>query len=195
MNSFDAQAIGDNEPIETLDNPSSEIVEQNALSVARIEALYREHGPRLLRGLARSVGRDEASDLMQEAFAKLLAMLPRSRKIERPEAFVTTVAKNVLRDRARSAVRQALSRQGCDARDSGPEGDPHQIMESREVLQAIERALSAMNPRRRQIFMLHRFEKLTYAEVGNLVGMSEKGVKKQIAKALVELRTAVERGA
>jgi RNA polymerase sigma factor (sigma-70 family) len=56
-----------------------------------------------------------------------------------------------------------------------------------------ERALAKMNPRRRRIFMLHRFEQFTYAEIGGEVGMSEKGVKKQMAKALMELRRAAER--
>ena len=55
----------------------------------------------------------------------------------------------------------------------------------------VARALSDMNPRRRKIFLLHRTENLTYAEIGETVGMSEKGVKKQMAKALLELRCAV----
>ena len=69
------------------------------------------------------------------------------------------------------------------------------MFEDREAVCAIERALADMNPRRRRIFMLHRFEDLTYAEIGGAVGMSEKGVKKQMAKALVELRLAVDRPA
>ena len=38
--------------------------------------------------------------------------------------------------------------------------------------------------------MLHRFEQMSYADIGREVGMSEKGIKKQMAKALLELRRA-----
>jgi RNA polymerase sigma-70 factor (ECF subfamily) len=65
-------------------------------------------------------------------------------------------------------------------------------LESREALRRIELALAMMPSRRARIFTLHRFEQMTYAQVANEVGMSEKAVKKQIAKALVQLRGAVE---
>lgn len=193
---METSAIGPSDPIESLEGSPLGSGEQSLLSGAGLETLYREHGPRLLRLLVRRVGRDDAGDLVQEAFAKLAAMLPTARaSIDRPEAFVTTVATNVLRDRARTAARQALQLESFADHNSGSTRDPHQLTESREALQAIERSLSLMNSRRRQIFMLHRFERLTYAEIGIAVGMSEKGVKKQIAKALLELRAAVERRA
>jgi RNA polymerase sigma-70 factor (ECF subfamily) len=160
-----------------------------------LDTLYRRHAARLIRELARRVGRDVARDVTQEAFAKLASLRRGGRAIESPEAFVTTVAVNVLRDRARAAARRALQDHQLvnDRGEVGP--DPHRLFESRETLRAVERALAAMNPRRRRIFVLHRFEQLTYAEIGGAVGMSEKGVKKQIAKALVELRRAAERPA
>jgi RNA polymerase sigma factor (sigma-70 family) len=159
-----------------------------------LDTLYREHGSRLQRLMARRVGRDEASDLVQEAFARLASIIAFARTpVTRPEAFVTTVATNILRDRARAAARRALHDHDL-AHSSGTEAaDPHRIAEGREALRAIERALARMSPRRRRIFLLHRHEFLTYAEIGRAVGMSEKGVKKQMAKALVELRAAVER--
>lgn len=161
-------------------------------SAAGLEALYRQHGPRLLRSLARRVGHEDARDLVQEAFARLASMVSGSRPIERPEAFVTTVATNALRDRARRAARRAQYLHSIEDREPVATEDPHRLSESRQALQAIERSLADMNLRRRRIFMLHRFERLTYAEIGRAIGMSEKGVKKQIAKALVELRNAVE---
>lgn len=115
--------------------------------------------------------------------------------IDCPVAFATTVAKNALRDRARDAARQAVNRQRLVDAETCMANHPQELIEDREALRAIERALSEMKSRRRRIFMLHRFENLTYAEVGEEVGMSEKGVKKQIAKALFELRQAVEHAA
>lgn len=156
-----------------------------------LEALYRRHAARLLRRFERSIGHENAGEVVNEAFARLAeGSAERNREIVSPEAFVTTVATNVLRDRARAAARQALQQQEMVSTDEVAP-DPHRLLESREALHTIESALASMSPRRRRIFLLHRFENMTYAQVGVEVGMSEKGVKKQIAKALAELRLAI----
>lgn len=196
MSSGEARVIPSGEAIELGNARSMASAEPRLFSSQALEALYREHGARLRGLLARRVGVEDASDAVHEAFAKLARMLPTGRaSIHRPEAFVTTVATNVLRDRARTAARQALHLSQLASHDCAGEDDPHRLLESREALRAIEQALSGMSARRRRIFLLHRFEHLTYAEIGLEVGMSEKGVKKQMAKALLELRCAVERQA
>jgi RNA polymerase sigma-70 factor (ECF subfamily) len=163
-------------------------------SAAGLDAVYRSHAGRLVRGLARWGSREDAGDAVQEAFAKMAAMLGASgSNLASPEAYVTTVATNVLRDRARTVAREALRDRELALDAPSEASDPHNLMESREALRAIERALASMNARRARIFALHRFEQMTYAQIAGEVGMSEKGVKKQIAKALVELRDAVGR--
>lgn len=162
-------------------------------TLAALEALYRRQAMGLMRRVAGRVGRDEASDAVQEAFARLLVPASHERPIECPEAFLTTVAANALRDRARSAARRAHLLARLAEGSANLADDPHRLLENREALREVERALERMDGRRRRIFLLHRLEQLTYAEIAARVGMSEKGVKKQMAKALVELRRAVER--
>ena len=192
MSASDASFMGQREPMDRKDRPSQH-AEPGLVSAGGLERLYRKHGAALLRRLSRQLDREEARDLVHEAFARIAAMSPARRaSIDCPEAFATAIAKNALRDRARAAARQAVNRQRLANTEPCPAGDPHELMQDREALRAIERALSEMKSRRRRIFMLHRFGNLTYAEVGEEVGMSEKGVKKQIAKALLELRRAVD---
>lgn len=191
----DASVVSQDDPTEQSDRTGHDRA-LGIFSKAGLERLYRNHGVALLHRLSCRIGREDAGDLVQEAFARLAAMTPAKRlAIECPEAFVTTVATNALRDRARAAARQAVQGWRIEDREGGVGSDPHDLMECREALFAIERALKRMKPLRRRIFMLHRFDHLTYAEIGEEVGMSEKGVKKQIAKALFELRQAVGRGA
>lgn len=164
--------------------------EPGIFTPAGIEALYRTQAARLLRRFARTIGTEEAGEVVHDAFVKLAGGSgERYEHINCPEAFVTTVATNVLRDRARAAAREALHlRQGIQ--ESDVPTDPQRLLESREALRSINAALDKMKPRRRRIFLLHRFEKMTYAQIGAEVGMSEKGIKTQIAKALAELRRA-----
>lgn len=191
MSASATSSLGREPPEIGADNSADTRARPGLLSPSTLEALYRTYSARLVRRLARRIGNDDAGDVVQEAFAKLVGGPPATpeRAINSPEAFVTTVATNVLRDRARAAARLAFDYQvAMGEQTSAP--DIHRTAESREALRAIELALANMIPRRRRIFMLHRFENMTYAEIGLEVGMSEKGIKTQIAKALAELRLA-----
>lgn len=159
-----------------------------------LDTLYRAHAPRLLRFFIRRAGREEAGDLVHETFARFAGLGESERAgVDRPEAYLGTVATNLLRDRARLAARRALDRHSSldENRISTP--DPHLLLEDRDALARLERAVARLNPKRRRIFLLHRLEHLTYAEIADEVGMSVKGIKKQMAKALAQLRREMDR--
>lgn len=157
-----------------------------------LERLYRTQAERLRRYFARRAGGDDAGDLVQETFARFAnATATGQSEVDCPEAYLTRVATNLLRDRARAAAHNALYLQRQAETTVGRCVDPFPLLESRDTLRGLEQALSRLDPRRRKIFLLHRLEDMTYAEIGTVVGMSEKGVKKQMAKALFELRRAM----
>ena len=68
---------------------------------------------------------------------------------------------------------------------AGP--DPVGQLESRDLLRRLERAMLRLRPKTREIFMAHRVEGLTYAEIAERTGLSVKGVEKQMSKALRHL--------
>ncbi|MBS0503518.1 MAG: sigma-70 family RNA polymerase sigma factor [Proteobacteria bacterium] len=151
--------------------------------------LYRTCSNRLARYFSRRGGGDDALDLVHDTFVRFAALDPHAaRAIATPEAYLNRVATNLLRDRARMAARRALAAQGEAAAPEAVAADPHRLLEEREALARLEQAVARMSARRRRIFLLHRVEGLTYARIGEEVGMSVKGVKKQMAKALSELR-------
>lgn len=154
--------------------------------------LYRACSNRLARYFNRRGGGDDTLDLVHDAFVRFAALDPHAaRAIATPEAYLHRIGTNLLRDRARLAARRALAAQGEAAAPEVVAVDPHRLLEEREALARLEQAVSRMSVRRRRIFLLHRIEGLTYAEIGEEVGMSVKGVKKQMAKALSELRRDV----
>lgn len=158
----------------------------------RLAMLYRTCSNRLARYFNRRGGGDDALDLVHDAFLRFAALDPHAaRAIATPEAYLNRVATNLLRDRARAAARRALEMQGDVAAPEARAVDPHRLLEEREALARLEQAVARMGPRRRRIFLLHRVEGLTYAQIAQEVGMSVKGVKKQMAKALFELRRDV----
>lgn len=157
-----------------------------------LDELYRSHFARLFRFFSRQTGKDEAHDLVHEAFARFAGKENgASNPVAKPEAYLSTVATNLLRDRARAAARRASGHHRALCAGSAAMADPHKLLEDRETLARLELAIGRLNARRRKIFLLHRLEHLTYDEIAGEVGMSVKGVKKQMAKALFELRRDV----
>jgi RNA polymerase sigma-70 factor (ECF subfamily) len=171
-------------------NAQSDMVSPRAVNP--LERLYQAQAGRLRRYFARRTSDDDAGDLVQETFVRFASATDAGQTaVDCPEAYLTRVATNLLRDRARTAARNALYLQQEAASVAGRCVDPHPLLESRDAFRALEQALARLGQRRRKIFLLHRLEDMTYAEIGATVGMSEKGVKKQMAKALLELRQAM----
>jgi RNA polymerase sigma-70 factor (ECF subfamily) len=55
------------------------------------------------------------------------------------------------------------------------------------MMRRVEDRLERLKPKTRDIFLMHRFEGMSYAEIAAATGMSEKGVEKQIAKAMTAI--------
>jgi RNA polymerase sigma-70 factor (ECF subfamily) len=69
--------------------------------------------------------------------------------------------------------------------------DPETTLAYNELRQHIDAAVDTLPPRCRQIFLMSRMEALTYREIGEILGISEKTVENQLVKALSLLRTAI----
>lgn len=67
-----------------------------------------------------------------------------------------------------------------------------QQLEQEELQELIDRAIDALPDRCRAVFMLSRFEELSYQEIADHLGISVKTVENQISKALKYLRQALK---
>jgi RNA polymerase sigma factor (sigma-70 family) len=170
--------------------------DRTGLKMARTDfaALYRSESGRLARYFSRRVAPHEVIDMVHETFRKLLgAANDRDVRFDNPEAYLTRVADNLVRDRARSLAQRASERSEPfdETQLGGP--DPHQQLEHRDTLKRIETALTTLKPKTREIFLMHRSDGLSYAEIADAMGMSVKGVEKQMTKALTHLRRRLDR--
>lgn len=142
----------------------------------------------------------EAEDLAQEAFLRVY----RARAKYHPTAKFGTwlfavahnLASNARRDRKRRPV---LHQQGPEAGGSAevagpgrPDDAPSHHLRQLELAAAVRRALDALNERQRAAVVLSKFEDMPYAEIGAVLGMSEKAVKSLLARARVQLRDALK---
>ena len=150
------------------------------------EALYREEAPHLARYFEQRVPRADVLDFIQESFRRVLGHRP-----DRPGAFLGRTAANLVIEFRRAAMRrQAHLHHAFD--ETQVEGiDPIPQLEARDALARIDAALAALKPKTRNIFLMARVEGRSYAEVGEMFGMSEEGVRKQVGKAMWHLRRRV----
>ena len=159
-----------------------------------IEALYRTHSGRLLRRFARSAEREEARDLVQEAFFRLVRLgSDRFHSVQRAEAYLSSIASNLLRDRAKAARRHSSALHEPLEEERVRGHDQQRLLEQRDLLNRLEQAMLKLKPRTREIFMAHRLDGLSYAEIGERTGLSVKGVEKHMCKAIAQLDRSLHR--
>src|SRR5690348_7963078 len=154
---------------------------------ARLQQLYEDHSPSLVRQLTRRTGcRELARELANETFLRLLRMAPGNiARIEQPEAFLRHVSTNLLRDWGRAKALRERSQPALELA-SEEQFDQVAALESRDTLRRLEHAMSRLKPRTREIFIAHRIHGFTYAEIADRTGLSIKGVEKQMSKAIAK---------
>ena len=156
--------------------------------------LYRSESPKLVRILSRQTrSRDEAHDLVQDIFFRLARLRGRGPVLKRPQAYLRRIASNLLKNRAKTAARRSVALHVVADEESLPGLDQHKLLESRDMLRRLEAAIMRLRPKTREIFVAHRVEGLTYAEIAERTGLSVKGVEKQMSKALVQLDRMLDR--
>lgn len=148
--------------------------------------LYACNHPWLLTWLSKKLACPfDAADLAQETFIKI-AHSANVEVIKTPRAFLTTTATRLLIDllRKRNIERkylEALYQQQANNFIATPE----QIKESIETLNEIAALLEGLPEKVYRAFLLCRLDGLSYAEIGNELGVSTSMVKQYIARAMV----------
>jgi len=151
----------------------------------RLDALYREHRPKVLRFLSRRTSGDTAEDLAQQAFARLAALDDELvENLQSPGAYLHRTAVNLLKDESKAAARHAthLHVSVDDVAIMGP--DQVASLEARDMLRQLEAAMLRLKPRTREIFLAHRIDGYSYAEIAARTGLGVKAIEKHMSRAI-----------
>lgn len=133
----------------------------------------------------------DVEDFLQELYLKVAAA-DSAAAIDNPGGYLFRLAANLLTDRWRSRV-QATSRDHAwrlanfttgpvEDIDEGPSAD--RIIEHRQTLAALMAELARLPSRTQQIFRLHKFDGVSYANVALTLGISQSAVEKHMSEAL-----------
>jgi RNA polymerase sigma-70 factor (ECF subfamily) len=154
----------------------------------QLDVLFRDQQHALIRFFTRHRASSDAHDLAQEAFLRL-ARADRAAPgaVEKPVAFLRQIAVNLLRNRARAAARHHESDHVVADTSEVAAPDELRRLEARDSLARLEAAMERLKPRTRAIFLAHRLDGMSYAEIAALMGISIKGVEKQMSKAIAHI--------
>lgn len=161
------------------------------------ERLVKEQTGKIL-GLAwRLVGnREEAEDLVQEAFLRLHRSLPDFRGDSRISTWLyrttTRLAIDHLR-RERLKRKLFFFRTDNDAPDpvelaSDNRDNPGRRYQSKEAMQSLRKGMSKLSPRQQVIFTLRHHEGLALQEIAEHLGLETGTVKSHLHRAVTLLR-------
>ncbi|TNY26002.1 hypothetical protein BV497_11075 [Fulvimonas soli] len=143
--------------------------------------------------MGRQLGDADASeDAVQETFLRMLRYRQHSEQGE-VRALLFRIAASVVSDHRRQArAKQADRHCGMEhAEMASPEAQPDRLLADRQNLDCVREAIRRLPPRCREVFLLHRFEGMSYRDIGRRLGISERTVENQIAHALAVCRRAL----
>jgi RNA polymerase sigma factor (sigma-70 family) len=161
----------------------------------RLDVLFRDQQHSLTRFFTRyRASNEDARDLTQQAFLHYTQADERSPgAVSKPEAFLRQIARNLMRNRARTAARHHEHDHIAAEEEMIAGPDEVRRLEARDGLARIEAALERVKPKTREIFLAHRLDGMSYAEIAEVTGMSIKGVEKQMSKAIAHIDRLVGR--
>jgi len=164
-------------------------------TVTLLVALYLSKRVELVRFFtARTSSASEAEDIVQEMWIKLAAIDDAS--VENAAGLLYRLGTNVMLDRARTRRRSSVRDDAYyETFRSGPRGGedeadapaPEAVIDAKKRIAQLAKLVDQMPPQRRRVFVLHKLEGRSYAEVAASLGVSRSAVEKHMIAALKQI--------
>ncbi|SFO63412.1 RNA polymerase sigma-70 factor, ECF subfamily [Variovorax sp. PDC80] len=129
--------------------------------------------------------RDAAADVVQESYARVLAMQQRSAVLDL-RALLYRTGKNIVIDTARhrQAELRMLQTLACICSDQAPSSE--RALDARLQLERLVARLQAMPRRRSEAFVLVRIYGCSHAEAAAHMGVSVAAIEKHVVRAVCD---------
>jgi RNA polymerase sigma factor (sigma-70 family) len=153
-------------------------LESSPASESAAESLFRRYHRWLTAVLRRRYGREEAEDLMQETYMRMVRAGDAG-AVGNPRGLLMRVAQNAATDRYRRSRREReAATEVADIEAFGNLADQHDKLLLRQIVLALP-------PKLRDVFVLNQMEGLSHPEIARLLGIHVKTVEWRMRKAMV----------
>jgi RNA polymerase sigma factor (sigma-70 family) len=155
-------------------------------------ARFADYHTALQRYFRRRVGRrEDIEELSQEVYLRLLrANETNHRTVNNPQAYVLTVAGNLLKERAilerRAAADVGIDEAALELATTDPTPEELLFRERRD--RQVAAVIDKLPPRHRAVLLMHYHHEMTYRQIADRVGVSVHTIKKHLSQALALCR-------
>jgi RNA polymerase sigma-70 factor (family 1) len=155
---------------------------------AAFALLLKKHSNNLYsQALAYTKSSEVAQDIVQDVFLKIWLKRGELKAIERFDSYLFIMTRN----RIISVIRKKLTVPVSDdmqelIKENSPSAEERLSLKQAERI--LEKGILAMPPQRQLVFKLSRMEGMSYAQIGEQLGISTSTVKGHIVQALNFLR-------
>ena len=161
---------------------------------ALIATLFTRYRRSLLWHLMRLIrNRDDAEDIAQEAFMRLLGVphLEASRARNYLFATATNIARDTYRRRRARAGRAHVPLDDLQLEAIDPK--PERLIDAERGCGIVDGALRDLPSRSRQAFVLYVHEQMTYERIALVLGVSKKTIERDVALTVALCRSRLAR--
>ena len=159
--------------------------------------LLADKGPTLANYFLRRVShRWDAQDLVQEVYLRLLRSGDATAAtVRNPEAYLFTVAANLVKEHAQMQQRAPISSEGLEEVIERLATPCHAGADVDRALrrQRLATLIGRLSPKCRAVLVMHYRDDLSYREIGEQLSISPNMVKKYIVKGLAACRQGMAR--
>ncbi len=160
------------------------------MDIARFEILYKTYQPGLVNfAYFYLKNEQEAIDTVQELFMNIWEKREAFPTTENPKAYLMTAVKHRCFNKLNRTKVQNNSI-GILEEVSIPDTTVSNL-EAKQTEATIKNAINTLPEKCREIFILSRYEQLSYKEIANVLGISAKTVENQIGNAIKVIRKSI----
>jgi RNA polymerase sigma-19 factor, ECF subfamily len=159
-----------------------------------VEELYYQHRnslSRYLKGILPNT--EDVNEILHETYIRVLNRDSLDKLDENARAYLFTIATNLVRDQFRKHS-VLLDKENIPHEEANLINDdisPERMLEWEKSLALLKKELFKLKPLTRQIFMLHRFEEMTYPEIAKETGVSTRTVERHMHRAIQGLQNCL----
>ncbi len=157
------------------------------------EQLFKRHYKSLCRRVNTMLNDEEATeDVVQQLFIKIWESRNTLQTPDSVAAYLFTAARNRALNYIKSQARKSSNEIPLNNYHDEADNRTEEQMDAKELQKALYAAIDALPEKRREVFVLSRFEGKSYKEIAEIMQISIKTVEAQMGKALSTLREFIK---
>ena len=139
-------------------------------------------------GLRLTKSPELSKDLAQEIFLKLWDNRSKLPEVQRVDAWLYTISRNLVTDYLRKKVLAPSNADWLESYFLHDTQGPQQRLEYLELERLLKEAIDQLTPPLQQVFKLSRYEGLSHEQIARQMGISRVSSKAYVVRALTEIR-------